>query len=216
MSRLAILVFVLFTTLSLSAQKDIQLLEREENGLTIISAKNISKTDYQLTLTIESTGVVNHAMPYPHLLKAGMTADMVTVTPQPGIALSYKTSVSFTAASGPMTVTTPAESDANAEAPKGEQSTDAQRDIEGIVLYTKPGCGRCRVAKDHLRSLKAQFTEIDITKQSAEVNALWTGLREQGLKGNSVMTPVIARDGIYYHEITDIRTFLDELVSGQK
>jgi hypothetical protein len=65
-----------------------------------------------------------------------------------------------------------------------------------------------------LKSLKVKFTEIDINNASPEVNAMWSGIRRQGLKGNRIMTPVIGKDGVYYHEIPDLRKFLDELVSG--
>lgn len=217
MQRFSILLFVLCTALSLSAQKDIQLIERQEHGFIIISAKNISKTDHQLTLTVESTGVtLSRPMPYSHFLKAGKTEELVTLTPEKGKAMSYKASVSFTTVSNTFNTESQPISDGSTHS-KTAITPETQRErIEGIVLYTKPGCGRCTVARQHLNALSKPFTEIDITQQSSEINALWSGLRNQGLKGNRVTTPVIAKDGIYYHEIPDIRKFLDDLVVDKK
>lgn len=335
---LLVLLSILLPLLVFS-QKEIQLLEREVNGSTILSAKNNTKTDYEITVHMEHSGVdLSRPLPYTIVLKAGKTEELITVTPQPGKAWSYNTSLAYkpiveqrlsvsakedtntnqtTApssdpqqidkdesslsetsilpkslldqqagiteiveqkgltlliqpgcgrshkvieafklyripyeaveikteqefseivsgigkASGvsPQTASSPVvvengiptydieNLDAFIEEMKKKYgSTDHISKDPGITLYTKPGCGRCVQAKEYLRSLDVSYQEVDLSKKSSAVDAMWDQLRAQGFKGNSVQTPIVLSGGRLYHEIPDIRKFLSELVTGDK
>jgi hypothetical protein len=80
----------------LNAQKDVQLFEKEKNGNIIIYAKNLSKTDLKIDLRIESSGLnLSNSISHKQVLKGGSTEEVITLTPTPGLAWSYKTSLSY-------------------------------------------------------------------------------------------------------------------------
>lgn len=329
MKSLTIILILLLPLLSFS-QKEIQLLEKQQDGSNIISVKNTTKIDYEVTIQMEHMGVdLSRTLPYTFKLKAGDTKEVVTVTPKPETSWNYNTSISYTPIVEQQTRTSSntkpeakstqppseelnstEEKSAKPEAPDVPKSiteiverkgltllvqpgcgrtmkvteafdlygvrydmvplrsmeefsekvtqigqatgiapreaispivvedgvpTYAVEDLDafieamkkkygnsdninknpGITLYTKPGCGRCTQAKDYLRSLDISYTEVNLTKKSSDVDAMWAGLRAQGFKGGSVQTPIVMREGKYYHEIPDVRKFLGELVKGR-
>lgn len=204
-----IAIFLVLFHLTATAQKDIQLFTKEVDSTTIICATNVSKTDYEITLKIESNGVeLSKPMPLSQLLKAGATEELVVLTPRPGQAWSYNTSLSFKPVQNLEEIFPITEEDL-----KANQRKDTIAYVPGLVLYTKPGCGRCTTAINHLKSRKVAFTEIDLEKASVEVNMMWSGLGRQGFQKRSVLTPVIAKDGVYYADVQDLVAFLDKLVS---
>jgi glutaredoxin len=68
-------------------------------------------------------------------------------------------------------------------------------------------------AEGYLKSIGVSYKEVDVSKDSPAVTAMWNGVRAQGFNGRMVQTPIVEKDGKYYHEIPDIRKFLSEMVN---
>ncbi len=226
MSKLIIFTSCIILPLLAFSQKEVQLLEKEVNGLIIISAVNTSKKDFQATVNIESSGfTLSKPLPIIIVLKAGATEELITMTPQPGQAWDYHTRLSYTPVTTPseQTVTPGKEGEITKSLPSSQRTTQTatpEQQVsstdEGIILYTKAGCGRCTQAKEYLRSIDVSFKEVDLSSKSSEVDAMWRQLREQGFTGSRVQTPIVSSKGRLYHEIPDIKKFLGEIVSGGK
>ena len=191
----------------ITAQKDVQLFEKERDWRIIIYAKNVSKKDLRIDLRIESTGLnLSNAMPLAQILKAGATEEAITLTPTPGQAWSYKTSLSYRPVDDKGSGYTINSSNISKQTIKGLTAE------KGFVLYTKPECGRCRQARSHLSDKGVRFKEVDLSTQTSEVDAMWLALWEQGFSGKQVKTPVIQVDGKLFYEMKDIPAFLDEMM----
>jgi glutaredoxin len=188
----------------LNAQKDVQLFEKEKNGNIIIYAKNLSKTDLKIDLRIESTGLnLSNSISHKQVLKGGSTEEVITLTPTPGLAWSYKTSLSYS----------PVNDDGTWNETKGgKQKNKGLTEARGVVLYTKPGCGRCKQARNYLADEGIPYKEVDLSRRTDDTDAMWSALRAQGFAGESVKTPVIQVNGRLYYEMQNVSDFLDEKI----
>jgi glutaredoxin len=203
--RLVALLLCLCLSFLVVAQKDVQLFEKQENGQIVIYAKNVSKQDLKIDLRIESSGLnLSNSMPHTQILKAGTTEEAITLTPIPNMAWSYKTSLSYTP------VDNKTDYSISTESPK-HKGKKPLTESNGIVLYTKPGCGRCKQAVNHLQKSGTQYREVDISERSSDVDAMWLALREQGFEGSSIKTPVIQINRKLYYQMQDVDAFLEKM-----
>ena len=90
--------------------------------------------------------------------------------------------------------------------PPAVQLSDAR-----IIVYTKPGCGRCAAVKKQMDDRKIQYELVDVSSSSPEVNNMWKKLRDGGFTGDSVTMPVVRVDGKYHYNIKDLTKFVSEL-----
>ena len=208
-----------FASVSYAQNSEVEVYEKKEGDKTLIMARNTGKSEYKVKVTIKSEGMdVSPSSVVEASLPGGFMKEMASVTPKPGElwSYSYDVAVSRTVSK---TTTTPA---STPDAPKQTTTTAAvQKTIPAspvlsdasVILYAKPGCGRCTFAKKQLNNLGVAYEEVNTQSDSPEVSNMWSQLRAQGFKGGSVTMPVIRVNGQYHYDIKDLESFIGKLKS---
>ncbi len=203
---------------SFAQKKDVEVYEKKEGDKIHVIARNTGKTDYKVKVTITSEGMdVSPSPVVEALVPAGYMKEMATITPRPGEGWSYSYDVSITQT----IVKTPANSSTTPSIqPKSPETTTITQTTPApgpalsnadIMLYAKPGCGRCTYAKKQLTSLGIEFLEIDTHSKSPEVPNMWAQMQNQGFAGGSVTMPVMRVNGKYHYDIKDLEGFINKL-----
>lgn len=206
---------------TIQAQNDISIFEKKEGQTNIVYARNIGKVDYLVTLKITSEGMkVTPGASVEAVVPAGKMKEMARITPIPGQAWSYGYEVSYMEYTGQPLPEPAKKTDEEPStsggghlqtlASSGETVTSDIAEDE-LVLYTKPGCGRCATARKTLTTKGVAFVELDVNSGSPEVQLMWRKLREGGFQGNSVTMPVIRSNGEYHYNISNLTEFLARL-----
>lgn len=220
------LLFILaFSLTTVFAQKaDVEVYEKKDGDKVIIVARNTGQSDYNVKVTITSEGMdVLPSSVVEAKVPAGYMKEMATITPRAGMTWTYGYDVTMTQLLTKSTVKTDASkptapttqkttTTANPTPPKQAAPASALSDAK-IILYSKPGCGRCTIAKNQLTSLGIKFDEVNTQSGSPEVNNMWSQLRNQGFTGGSVTMPVIRVDGKYHYDINNLQDFVAKLKS---
>ena len=215
------LVAFLFASVSYAQNSEVEVYEKKEGDKTLIMARNIGKSEYKVKVTIKSEGMdVSPSSVVEVSLPAGFMKEMARVTPRPGELWSYSYDVAISRTVSKTTTTPASTPDAPKQTttatttttPKTVKASPILSDA-AIILYAKPGCGRCTFAKKHLNNLGIAYEEVDTQSDSPEVPNMWTQLRNQGFKGGSVTMPVIRVNGQYHYDIKDLEGFIGKLKS---
>jgi glutaredoxin len=212
---LLLLAFTAFGS-AFAQQQPITVYEKKEGNKNFIMARNTAKVAYQVTVVIESTGMdVLPGKQIEAVVPAGHIVEIATLQPKPGEAWSYGYEVSFMetpAATPGVTVidgdgtTGPTTDTESRNKPATPKLSDAR-----IILYSKPGCGRCTAVKKQMDDRKISYEIVDVNSTSPEVNNMWKQLRDNGFTGDSVTMPVVRVDGKYHYNIKDLTKFVSEL-----
>lgn len=221
--KIVISVFLsLFLISFISGQKpDVEVYEKKDGEKTILIARNTGEAEATVKVTITSQGMdVTPSSVVESMIPGGFMKEMAVLVPRKGELWSYSYDVSIR-----RTVSKPADPASPPSPPKSSAvstsgSTPQQlsapapklSDAE-IILYAKPGCGRCTFAKKQLNSLGIKYVEVDTHSDSPEVPNMWAQMRNQGFKGGSVTMPVIRVNGKYHYDIQDIGGFINKLKS---
>jgi len=212
---------LLFSALLVAQKPDVEVYEKKDGEKTMLIARNTGEAEATVKVTITSEGMdVTPSSVVESKIPGGFMKEMAVLVPRKGELWSYSYDVSIR-----KTVSKPAEPSTPPSPPKtsavSTTSTTPQQlsapapglsDAE-IILYAKPGCGRCTFAKKQLNSLGIQYVEVDTHSDSPEVANMWSQMRNQGFKGGSVTMPVIRVDGKYHYDIQDIGGFINKLKS---
>ncbi len=222
----SILLFFLLAQsfVAFSQAKEIDVYEKKEGDKTIVIARNISKTDYAVSVKITSEGMdVVPSSTIEAIIPAGMMKEMATITPRPGEAWSYGFEVSYKptapkvtqvpATGTTKTTTTTTKQSTSVSAPQKAAAPASELSDAKIVLYSKPGCSRCTLVKKQLTSKGIEFLEVNTQSDSPEVGNMWTQLRNNGFQGGSVTMPVVRENGRYHYNIQDLQGFVDKIKS---
>src|SRR5688572_27748867 len=211
MKSLVVTCFSLFIASFLFAQKpDVEVYEKKDGEKTLIIARNTGKVESSVKVSITSEGM--DIVPSPVVeatVPPGYMKEMATITPRPGETWSYSYDVAITQPITkpavkpvtPGTATSPASKPQTTATGQQTNTADPALSNAAIILYAKPGCGRCTYAKKQLTSLGIEFLEIDTHSSSPEVPNMWAQMRDQGFKSGSVTMPVIRVEGKYYYDI---------------
>ena len=204
-----------------SQAKEIDVFEKKEGDKIIVVARNIGKTDYTVNVKITSEGMdVVPSATVEALVPAGMMKEMATVTPRPGESWSYGFEVSYKPSAGKVTpapagttktTTTTTRQPTTLAAPQKPAAPTPELSKTNIVLYSKPGCGRCTLVKKQMTAQGIEFLEVNTQGDSPEVSNMWTQLRNNGFQGGSVTMPVVRENGRYHYNIQDLQGFVAKL-----
>ena len=221
MKVVSFIIAFLCTSGVVSAQKpDVDVFEKKEGEKVIIMARNTGKTEYTVRITINSRGMdVAPSQSVEAKVPAGYMKEMATLVPIPGQLWSYSYDISILQTVSKTVAKVPTETPAtpgretSTSGPSKPKETPAQPSLSTseIILYAKPGCGRCTYAKKQFNSLGIKFEEVDTQSSSAEVPNMWAQMRNQGFKGGSVTMPVIRVDGKYHYDIKDLESFINNI-----
>ncbi|HZV68727.1 MAG TPA: glutaredoxin [Saprospiraceae bacterium] len=231
---LSIFSFFLFISTGFTQKQDVEVFEKKEGNKVLVMARNTGKAEYSVTLTITSKGMdVTPSSKVETTIAAGFMKELATLVPRPGEGWEYSYDVTISQSVGktspnpgtsPTTATTsPAQTrEENSTTPTTTKTTTTtitpapappSPDLSKaeIILYTKPACGRCSYVKKQLTALNIPFEEYSTASTSAEINNMWTGLRNSGFTGGSVTMPVVRVKGKYYYNIKDMEGFVNDL-----
>jgi glutaredoxin len=207
------LLLILSGTLAFAQQNDIQVYEKKEGSRANVMARNIGKVSYLVTVEITSQGMdVTPGKKVEAIVPAGHIKEMASLQPRPGESWSYSYEVSFMEFTGDESNPQMNEIGETVFEPKTADVPEVNSiSASTIIVYTKPGCGRCATAKKSLDSRGVKYETVDISTGSSEANQMWKGLRESGFKGETVTMPVIRVNGNYHYNISNLSQFLQEL-----
>lgn len=209
-----LLVFSLLTGLSFAQQQDITVYEKKDGAKNMIMARNIGKVPYVVTVAIHATGMdVIPGLRVEAIVPAGKIVEMATLQPRAGESWSYGYEVSFMEHTGaanikPVEDGAPGPSTDDEPSPARVAPTPPTLSDAKIILYTKPGCGRCIAVKKQMDERKIEYEQVDVSQASPEVNNMWKQLRDGGFTGDSVTMPVVRVDGKYHYNIKDLNGFV--------
>ncbi|HUR31872.1 MAG TPA: glutaredoxin [Saprospiraceae bacterium] len=222
------LVFLLTSILTYAQKPDVEVYEKKEGEKVIVIARNTGKSDYNVKINISSQGMdVTPASTVEASVRGGFMKEMAVITPRPGEIWSYDYNVTITqtiAKTPSQTTNTSSTPTSTPSAPK-QPSTNSVHTSQNttapvstlsnadIILYAKPGCGRCTYAKKQLAALGIQYLEVNTQSQSPEVSNMWAQMRSQGFTGGSVTMPVMRVNGQYHYDIKDLEGFIGKLKS---
>lgn len=214
------LVAFLFASASFAQKSDVEVYEKKDGNKTLIMARNTGTSEYKVKVTIKSEGMdVSPSSIVEVSLPGGFMKEMASVTPRAGELWSYSYDVAISRTVSKTTTATPSptpeiqkQTTTTAAVPKTISASPVLSDAS-IILYAKPGCGRCTFAKKQLNNLGVAYEEVNTQSDSPEVSNMWSQLREQGFKGGSVTMPVIRVNGQYHYDIKDLESFIGKLKS---
>lgn len=83
--------------------------------------------------------------------------------------------------------------------------------LNGIVLFSKDGCSRCKITQDYLMQNNVDFKIINISESKSNNDLMWKTIRDNGEKINSVPTPVVLVNGEVKHSFKNLNKFLKSL-----
>ena len=212
------LVTFLFASASYAQKSDVEVYEKKDGNKTLIMARNTGTSEYKVKVTIKSEGMdVLPSSIVEVSLPGGFMKEMASVTPRAGELWSYSYDVAISRTVSKTTTATPTpetqkQTTTTAAVPKTIPASPVLSNAP-IILYAKPGCGRCSFAKKQLNNLGVAYEEVNTQSDSPEVSNMWSQLREQGFKGGSVTMPVIRVNGQYHYDIKDLESFIGKLKS---
>ncbi len=230
---LSIFTLLLIGSTGFTQKQDVEVFEKKEGSKVIVMARNTGKVEYSVELNITSKGMdVLPSSKVETAIAPGFMKEMANLTPKPGESWEYSYEVTISQSTGkptPNAGASPAKaSPSSTPSPtqtREENSTTPSTNTETItppppaselskaeiILYTKPGCGRCAFVKKQLTSKGISFEEYSTASDSPEINSMWAGLRNSGFTGGSVTMPVVRAKGKYYYNIQDMQGFVDKL-----
>jgi len=151
-------------------------------------------------------------------IPAGGEVDLITLIPRPNRQYSYSVNYKYTT-SKTRTVnvtenrTTPESHAVEVVTEKEIASPIVETPIQkdGIVVYSKAGCGRCEYVTNYLKANGIPFTDLNITDDRSANDQMSRVLFASGFKGGTFKTPVITIDGEVFYNIPDIKKFVSDI-----
>jgi len=230
---LSIFTFFLLLSTGFAQKQDVEVFEKKEGNKVLVMARNTGKAEYSVALTITSKGMdVTPSSKVETTIAPGYMKELANLVPRPGEGWEYSYDVTISQSIGktsPNAGTSPIKATTSPTQTREENSTTAttktttttitpapvppaeELSKAEIILYTKPGCGRCSYVKKQLTSLNIPFEEYSTNSTSPEINSMWAGLRSSGFTGGSVTMPVVRVKGKYYYNIKDMEGFVNDL-----
>ena len=183
----------------------VELLSSQNEKGFVLSAKNNSSIQQEVTLTLETKNLRGYKEPIKKLVEAGKTLEMITLYFIPGKASDFSTSYQFNPK--------PTDSEIAAQDEKLKAKTlENVEDIEnGITLFYQDGCPRCAFATTYMLDNDIDFKLIDVTDQNENNAAMWELLIKKNPELDEVIFPVFIINGDISYNIEDLGNFTDTL-----
>lgn len=197
---LTLLTFIFITNFAFSQTEKIEVIQNKVDDKVVLFVKNNTESDYQVTLSVDLYNAkISTANPYAQVVPANSEMEYMTIKPANGGAYQY--SISYTSRKLKTTITPTVD--------------DFDFKEDNIYIFTKQGCGRCRIALEKLNENEIDFVELNTTNDSNNNEILWKKLSEENSNINSVTMPVIVTNKTTYYNIPNLSTFMNEFVSQQ-
>ena len=218
------ILLLLIPGLLIGQEQQVELVEvKVEDGIMLKGVNHIQDQAISFVLEITSVGFgLKKLETISKVIPAGGELDIVKLVPRPNRECSYSASFSYETKQAQATRLVEqkkvkrAEQNANVKAKqasktKNEQPIKATVEMDGIVVYSKNGCGRCEYVTNYLKLNEIPFTDLNVTTSQRSKDLMSEVLYADGYKGGSFMTPVITVNGEVYYNIKDIKGFVQDL-----
>ncbi len=173
----------------------------------IISLKNTSNIQYEVTLTLEVTNLKGYEKPITVLIPAQTSSEVLTLYFK-NLYKPYDYSTSYTYKS------MPSDAELLLKDKKKEDSSLTKFGTiinNGIIIFTVEGCSKCNYVANYLSKNNIDFKLIDISN-SDENDKLMSDLVKKDIPSvNSVIMPVVIINGKAFHNIKNLKSFLSNL-----
>lgn len=218
------ILLLLIPGLLIGQEQQVELVEvKVEDGIMLKGVNHIQDQAISFVLEITSVGFgLKKLETISKVIPAGGEIDIIKLVPRPNRECSYSANFSYETkqAQNARLVEKKkmnrAEQNAivnenQASSPKVEQPKIAAVENDGIVVYSKNGCGRCEYVTNYLKLNEIPFTDLNITTDQRSEDLMSEVLYADGYKGGSFMTPVITVNGEVFYNIKDIKGFVKDL-----
>ncbi len=187
------IIILLSLLVNISSFNAIQLKERKEGKTQIISAKNNSDKDYEVTLSANCPQYnFSKSMPVTQRISAYDEVEMVRLDPKPNASTACKFSFNYT--------------------PVKQKSNYTQSiSSQNIQMFVVHECPRCKTAKELMIKNSLYYRERNVTLDKNEELLMWELLKKHGYHDTYVTTPVIYYKNKLYYNINNLETFIANL-----
>ncbi len=198
--------FLLFTLIGFAQQQDVELLNSQNDKEFIISAKNNSNIQQEITVTLEVKNVTGYSGPITKLVKANDSLEIVRLTYLSGKQASYASNYMYKPAP------TDAEIARQNELLK-EKTVKSLEDMKkGIVLFYQDGCPRCSFVTTYMLDNDIDFKLIDTTSDEKNQILMWDLLRLEKPELKNITMPVVLVNGQVSYDIENLKGFSNDIL----
>ena len=204
MKRILSILIVIITVGSHFGQSNeiIKISSERNEGIIKIFAENIAKESYEVEININSKGFKHtNTCPITVTLQGGEKAHVTTLIAKKDEEASYSISLKYT----------PTHPEVGQKVRQVASEISKVDISEGVFVFSKEGCGRCKHVERFLSSHNIPYTKLNISKNPGDNSLMWTKLNEAGYTNSSVATPVISVDGKLHTNPELINDLLKEL-----
>jgi glutaredoxin len=200
-----ILLLFLVNSFFLAAQKKaVEFQVRKGNNTVTFNAVNKSDFDQEVTFYFKSIqGLYGYSKPLTKVVPANSKLEFLELR----YTGKYSYNYTFRTRAKP---TDQQKKDWAAKVVSHNFKEGSQLD-EGIVVFSKDGCSRCKLTIDYFLKNDVRFQVINISENKENSQLMWKTLRDHGEKMNRVSTPVILVEGKPHHKFNDLKRFLKKL-----
>lgn len=200
--RISLMIF-LALNLGYSQEKDLEILQEQNDNIILLVAKNNSTTKtLRVELDLKATGYkVTKRPPYDVVVKPQSRTEIVHLIAKPNEDRSISYNVKYIVLEDPNMGQTLIRDYKN---PNPEV---VKIHPESLALYTKQSCAKSSKLKEILREQNISFKEYKLESEES-VTLLWTKLNTKGVNVNTVNTPVIEMMDRILYKLEDIDMFI--------
>ncbi len=222
------ILFMLFPAFLMAQENLVELVEvRTDEGITLMGVSHIQDQTITMIVEVNSVGFgLKKLETISKRIPAGQEVEIIKLIPRPNRQCSYTANFTYktrqvvestqisNSRNNPITV--PASKQASQTKTKTTSIVDAPVLDDGIVVYSKSGCGRCEYVTNYFEAHGVPFNDLNISTDAAANERMSSALFGSGFKGGTFKTPVVTVNGEVFYNIKDLRTFVKEAADKVK
>jgi len=206
--KIVITLLLYLTTLTIHSQKHkVELLTKKNKDNYVLSAKNTSNIQQEITLTLTIENLNGYKNPVTTLIPANSTKEILTLTFIKGKANRYTSKYTYKAK--------PTQEELVFQNKRLEEKRmeSIGNLTKGIVVFSKDGCPRCHLTTNYLLDNNIDFKLLNTTKNKDYNKIMWILLKKKLPKSafKSIVMPVILVDGELSYNMKDLGLFVSNL-----
>ncbi|WP_111307773.1 glutaredoxin family protein [Confluentibacter sediminis] len=204
-NKLLTVIFALGTVIGFSQNKNIEILNTQNDKGFIVSVINNSSVQQEVTLTIVPTNLTGYKEPITKLVPSKTTIEIIKLFFIKNKGGSFSTKYSYKPS------LTEKEKIAYNKKLEEKIKNDIGNIEKGIVVFSKDGCSRCHYTTSFLLDNNIDFKLINVTKDDKQNLFMWELLKKENPIIKNLTMPVILLDGKISYNIDDLKGFVGKL-----
>lgn len=207
MKKYSLMFIILFIChLGYSQNRIIEIVSQQNDTGILITAKNNSSTQLEVTLNLEIVNLNGYKKPIIILVSPKQTVQMASLTFIENKPWQLKTEYFYES------------KPTKEEAIIWEQKltkralTDKSDINKGTVVFYKEGCSRSFLILETLLQSNLKFKVLN-TKDMENNNLMWKVVKEKNSDVKDILMPVIVKNGHVNYNIKDLNDFSEKLIN---